>query len=329
MTALLSPHDLPARFARDLAALTGAPVPRLGLAVSGGPDSLALLLLAAAAHPGRVEAATVDHGLRPGSRADADHVARRCADLGVRHETLSVRVVPSGEGLQSAARAARYAALEEWAFRRDIPVLLTGHHADDQAETLLMRLGRGSGVAGLAGIRSARALGRVRLYRPLLGWRRAELAEIAAPLDPVDDPANADPRHDRTLIRRRLADAAWLDPVALARSAAALSQAEDALAAAAETLCAARVATDGDMLTLNPADLPPELLRRVVLLCLRRVAPSASPRGERLAALLRVLARGGVATLAGVLCRGGVRYHFRPAPPRRGAAHGSFGGAGR
>ena len=118
------PPALLARFARDLEALTGAPAPRLGLAVSGGPDSLALLRLAAHACSGRVEAATVDHGLRPESSAEAAHVARVCADLGVPHQTLPVQVVPVGEGLQAAARAARYGALEAWAAARALPALL-------------------------------------------------------------------------------------------------------------------------------------------------------------------------------------------------------------
>src|SRR3954463_13051089 len=101
------------RFRRDLDALAGTEGP-LALAVSGGPDSLALLLLAAAAKPGAVHAATVDHGLRPESAAEAAMVASLCAALGVRHETLRVAVTPDGEGLQAAARKARYAALAEW-----------------------------------------------------------------------------------------------------------------------------------------------------------------------------------------------------------------------
>ena len=313
--------DPTARFARDIEALAGAPAPRLGLAVSGGPDSLALLLLAHAAYPGRVEAATVDHNIRPESRAEAALVASHCATLGVPHETLSVAVVIRGEGLQSAARSARYAALEAWAARRDLTALLTAHHLDDQAETLLMRLTRGSGVAGLAGVRSKLPLGRrdLTLYRPLLAWRRAELADIVAlaGLQPADDPSNADHRFARTRIRRHLSGSPWLDPTALARSAAALAEAEDALAQVADELFAARVRKEGDALILDPAGVPPELLRRLVVRCLRALAPEAEPRGDQVGALLGSLARGETATLAGVRGEGGSVYRFELAAPRK------------
>ena len=111
---------------------------RLGIAVSGGPDSLALLLLAHAALPGRIEAVTVDHQLRPESGDEAAMVARVCADLGVPHEVLAVTLAEGN--VQAQARAARYAAMAEWLVRRELAALATGHHADDQAETLLLRL---------------------------------------------------------------------------------------------------------------------------------------------------------------------------------------------
>ncbi|MEO7247763.1 MAG: tRNA lysidine(34) synthetase TilS, partial [Novosphingobium sp.] len=150
--------------------------------MSGGPDSLALLLLAHELMPDRIAAATVDHGLRAESAAEADMVAQVCANMGVPHEIL--RVAVAGGNVQAEARAARYAALAEWLDRKELAALVTAHHADDQAETLIMRLNRGSGVAGLAG---TRAVGRVpgsgektmqALLRPLLGWRKAELAGI-------------------------------------------------------------------------------------------------------------------------------------------------------
>ncbi|HYD36167.1 MAG TPA: tRNA lysidine(34) synthetase TilS [Allosphingosinicella sp.] len=317
------PPDLVLRFRRDLAAVAGES-DRAAIAVSGGPDSLALLLLARAALAGRVEAATVDHGLRPESAGEAASVAALCARLGVPHRILSVEVERSGEGLQAAAREARYAALAEWMEAEGLDLLLTAHHADDQAETLVMRLNRGSGVAGLAGVRPAApvpggAVG-LRLCRPLLGWRRSELEAVvaAAGIEPARDPSNADERFDRARLRRLLGEAPWLDPAALARSAALLAEAESALQWTVERLLAERAEAGEGGVTLRPRGLPPELVRRLVLKCLRLVAPGARPRGEQLVALVERLRSGGVATLCGVKASGGDSWRFEPAPPRRG-----------
>src|SRR5438874_556636 len=180
-------HDLnldPAildRFARDLDALI-APGARIGVAVSGGPDSLALLLLAASARPGQIEAASVDHALREGSRAEAEMVASACTGLGVSHAILTAEW---GEkpitALQERAREERYRLLAEWTKGRGLDAIATAHHLDDQVETLLMRLSRGAGVRGLAGMRAAAVVPHsdVPLLRPLLGWRHAELEPIA------------------------------------------------------------------------------------------------------------------------------------------------------
>jgi tRNA(Ile)-lysidine synthase len=321
MAPLLPSGEPLARFERDLAAI-GAGAGRLGVAVSGGPDSLALLLLAAAARPGEVEAATVDHGLRPESADEARHVASVCAAVGCPHSILKVKVAGGGEGVQGEARRARYAALSGWMRERDIPALLTAHHQDDQAETLVMRLLRGSGVSGLAGIRASLPFpaGGGRILRPLLCWRRAELAAIveASGVEPVDDPSNRDEAYDRIRIRRRLADTQWLDPAALARSAAALAEAEEALETMAQRLLDERASPEGDNVRLDVDGLPAELLRRLVTACLRRVAPGAAPRGEQVGALIARLTAGETATLAGVRCAGsGSIFRFEPAPPRR------------
>lgn len=321
MAAVPSP-DLVERFRRDLEAL-GASGRALGLAVSGGPDSLALLLLARAAIPGRIRAATVDHGLRPESPAEAAAVARLCGELGVPHRILAVAVGRAGEGLQAAARDARYSALAGWMDEEGLGLLATAHHADDQAETLLMRLNRGSGVAGLAGVRAAGAVpgsgGRLRLCRPLLGWRRSELRAIvdSAGIEAAQDPSNVDEAYDRARLRRQMAEASWLDPAALARSAALLAEAEAALEWSAGPLFAARVEEGEGGLILRPQGLPPELLRRLVLRCLQSVAPGARPRGEALAGLIARLEAGEAGTLSGVKASGGSTWRFEPAPPRR------------
>ncbi|HEU0099352.1 MAG TPA: tRNA lysidine(34) synthetase TilS [Allosphingosinicella sp.] len=317
------PADLLSRFGLDLEAVAGPGREPLALAVSGGPDSLALLLLAHAARPGRVSAATVDHGLRSASAGEASAVGRLCAEIGVPHAVLAATVEAAGEGLQSAARKARYAALAQWMDERGLRLLLTAHHCDDQAETLLMRLNRGSGVAGLAGVRAAGAVpgtaGRLRLCRPLLGWRRSELEALvdAAGIAPARDPSNADERFDRVRVRRRLAEAPWLDPRALARSAALLAEAEAALDWTAGPLFAARAELGEGTVTLRPHGLPSELLRRLVLRCLRQLAPEASPRGEALAAFVARLEAAGTATLSGIKATGGETWHFERAPPRR------------
>ena len=219
------------RFRADLARVWPEDT-RLGVAVSGGPDSLALLLLAHAALPGRVEAATVDHALRPESAGEAAMVARVCAAMDVPHATLRV-VVPPGN-LQDRARVVRYQALGGWVEARGLGALATAHHMDDQAETLLMRLNRGSGVAGLAGVRALSGIPGTggKLIRPLLGWRRAELGAVVrdAGLEPVADPSNLDERFDRVRMRRALAEADWIEVPALARSAGHLAEAAEAIA---------------------------------------------------------------------------------------------------
>lgn len=301
------------RFRADLEALTGGAPKRLGVAVSGGPDSLALLLLANAAFPGRVEAATVDHGLRPESGAEAAFVAGVCAARFIPHETLRAGMTEVSN-IQAAARARRYALLKEWIARLGAPFVATAHHLDDQAETLIMRLLRGSGLSGLSGIRAITPP----VVRPLLGWRRAELAAIveAAGIAPIADPSNADRRFDRVRIRGYVASAAWLEPGPLARSARGLAEANEALDWVVGRLRQERVSATSEGFALDPDGLPAELRRRLVLAILAAMG-RAAPRGEDLTRLLLKLGAGGTATLAGIKCAGGGLWHFSIAPPRR------------
>jgi tRNA(Ile)-lysidine synthase len=273
-----------------------------------------LLLLAHATLPGQIEAATVDHALRAGSAEEAMFVAAVCAAQGLPHTVLTPKTPITGN-LQSAAREARYALLGEWADARGLDWIATAHHADDQLETLLMRLNRGSGVAGLAGVRARNG----RIIRPLLGWRRAELRAIvsAAGIEAINDPSNRDDRFDRARMRKSLADAEWLDPLSASRSASALADAEAALAWTAKAYEARRVAAASGVVSLDPRGLPAELLRRLVLACLRRIAPEANPRGEDVERLILGLSEARVATLAGVKCTGGDFWLFASAPARR------------
>ena len=300
------------RFAADLDRLCPAGE-RVGVGVSGGPDSLALLLLTASARPGEIEAATVDHRLRPESAAEAEAVAYLCERLGVAHATLPVKVA-AGASLQGKAREARYRALGEWATKRGIASVLSAHHADDQAETLLMRLARGAGLGGLAGVRETRELvPGVRLVRPVLGWRKHELAELVdrAGLEAVDDPANYDPRHDRTAARVTLQRTPALDPQALAASAAWLGEVDAALRWTVEQLARDRLQREGERITLSIGELPPEYQRRLLLVAFSELGAPA-PRGPDLHRALKQLAAGKRCTISGLILTGGERWTVQP-----------------
>lgn len=313
----------PQLFAETVAALV-APIPiadaRFALGVSGGPDSLALLVLASRAFAGRVTALTVDHGLRPESRAEAEAVAACAARLGVDHQILAPDRPLEGPGLQAAARAARYAAMAQWCEAEGATAILTAHHRDDQAETLLLRLARGSGLAGLAGIRAATLISGVPVVRPLLDWPRAALAAITADagLTPADDPSNRDPRFDRTRARTLLARTQWLDPARLAASARHLADAADALEWTAERAFASRCVADAKGLRLDPEALPRELRRRLLARALADLG-APEPAGPALSRLLAALEAGRRATLGGMVAQPlpDGRWHIAPAPPRR------------
>ncbi|MEO6040463.1 MAG: tRNA lysidine(34) synthetase TilS [Croceibacterium sp.] len=307
---------LTARFAEALARLwpEGG---KLGLAVSGGPDSLALMLLAEAAIPGGFEVATVDHGLRAEAADECAKVARICAERAIPCEVLRVDV---GQGnLQEQARLARYAALAVWARDRGLTALATGHHADDQAETLLMRLNRASGHAGLGGVRERGAVpgSDLPLVRPLLGFHRAELAVVvaAAGLEAAFDPSNADARFDRVRVRGALADSAWLNPPALAASAAHLADGDEALAWAAEREWREAVRTPPGEVRYRCA-APRAIALRVVSRAIETVGKAA--RGQDAARLMDRLEAGQGGNVAGVLATvEGGEWVFRREPPRR------------
>jgi tRNA(Ile)-lysidine synthase len=312
------------RFRSDLDALV-PPGTRVGVAVSGGPDSLALLLLAAQARLGEVEAATVDHGFRPESRAEAQTVANICAELDIPHVTLTIDwETPPTTAIQERARTARYDALAAWMRERNLSMLVTGHHLDDQAETLVMRLNRGSGVIGLAGMRPIAVVpgnADLRLARPLLDWRRSELERLCEQVGevPASDPSNADLRHERVRVRQWLVSSDLLDTGALARSASNLALADEALSWATDREWAEAVEQDGVGVIYFPVDAPLEIRRRIAARAIAQLANEGDRqlKGRELDRVLASLTTGGTATLRGVRCEGGSTWRFTAANPRK------------
>ncbi|MGE0095028.1 MAG: tRNA lysidine(34) synthetase TilS [Alphaproteobacteria bacterium] len=289
--------------------------PRLAVAVSGGADSLALALFAAAwvrKRGGGLTALTVDHGLRPEAAAEARRVGRWLRARGVEHRIIAWRGTKPAANIQAAARAARYGLLSGWCARHGVLHLLLAHHADDQAETYLLRLARGSGVDGLAAMAPVHELPSVRVLRPLLDVPRARLeaALRRARQDWVDDPTNRDRDHARVRMRQLLPSlsAEGLSGPRLARTASRLARARATLEMAVADMLAETV-------MLHPAGFclldrekllaaPPEIALRATARILRTVSGAAyPPRLENLERLLGELSRPGAQgrTLAG--CR--------------------------
>ncbi len=271
--------------------------PALGVAVSGGGDSLALLLACAewrAADPDRrLEACTVNHGLRPEAAEEARTVAALCARLTVPHRTLCWTSAPAGN-VAAAARDARAALLSAWARDRALDATALGHTQDDQAETLLLRLARGSGLDGLSSMREDARRDGARWLRPALALPRAALRALLRHRRQgwFDDPTNEDLTHDRPKARRALTALAplGLAPATLADTAARLAEDADLLRTLTRDLTR-RIATLGAAGEIRLdrhgyREAPPQLRRRLLARLLRLI-PSAPhpPRHASLAAL--------------------------------------------
>lgn len=289
-----------------------APPSRIAVALSGGGDSVALLhVLTRCFDPAQVQlfAATVDHGLRDGSTREAEEAGHQAEALGVPHTILRWRGWDGAGNLQDAARAARYDLLCDWALGRGAGALAVAHTADDQAETLLMRLAREAGVAGLAGIPPRRLRGGVTILRPLLGITRADLRAYLRRngLTWAEDPSNRDERFARVRARRAMAGLAPLGvtPATLAGVARNMARAEQALGWA--TFEAARTGARivAGCVVLDPKALrlmPEEIARRLLTGAVRWIGRSDyPPRRRPVAALLDDLHRGKGGTLGG--CR--------------------------
>lgn len=280
------------------------PAPRLAVGVSGGPDSLALLLLAdgwARARGGDVLGLVVDHGLRAASAAEAEATARLLARRGVAARVVRL-CLPTGPRLQERARTARLSALAEAAAASGRPWLLLGHQREDVAETLAFRAARGSGEEGLAAIPPLRRHGEVLLCRPVLGLPRAALEAVCrqAGLAPLRDPMNRDPRFARARLRGALTEEAT---AALAAAATALARRRaEREAAVAARLAAACAWHSAGAVQLDAAALGrDEVARSALSRLVAAVAGAAAPPAP--AAVDRLLAAGG-GSLAGALWRG-------------------------
>lgn len=278
---------------------------RVAVAVSGGSDSLALVLLSAAWAAQRgihLTGLTVDHGLRPDSSAEALQTAQWLDAMGVRHETLRWSDNKPRTGIQAAAREARYRLMTGWCRGNGVRYLLLGHQLEDQAETVLMRLARGSGLDGLAAMEPVLEVAGVRLLRPLLTIPRARLRATLrdAGQEWLEDPSNRSPRFTRTKIGNALS-LLGDQPVTAARVGSAarrIARARDALEHGADVLL-------GRSATIDPAGFalidatellaaPEELVLRGLSRLLRCVGGGSGPvRLERLEALYANLGGGG------------------------------------
>ena len=266
------------------------------LAVSGGPDSTALMLLAdswrrAAQQAPELVVASVDHGIRPQSRGEAELVGGIAEQLGLRHDILDLPNALPSKAVQEAARHARYEALLAHARRVGADAIATAHTMDDQAETVLFRLIRGSGLTGLAGIPVERALEEISLLRPLLSWRKTALIALceAKGVAFVRDPSNSDPRFARTRMRALLPLLAeeGLDAGRMSRLAERVVRAEQALEHSVDA-ASAELWEGGDVVSFSREGLlrlPAEIGLRLLARAVEQVG-EGSPELAKLEALL-------------------------------------------
>lgn len=273
--------------------------PAIGLAVSGGPDSLALLLLAlrwaaGLETPPRLIVYSLDHGLRPEAAAEVAMVLDVAQRLGIAARALTWAGTKPEAGLQEAARQARYRLIGKAMAEDGATLLLTAHHRSDQAETVLMRLAHGSGIEGLKAMTRMSLVEGVRVLRPLLDVEPAALATLVdeAGLTPARDPSNDDASYERVRWRQLLPTLAQegLDSAALARFATRMAEADLALAQMADAAFAELVTLDGfgaasvpraTFLALSPA-IGRRVLGRVLNIVGGRQKPRALGQVERL-----------------------------------------------
>ncbi|MFC3168449.1 tRNA lysidine(34) synthetase TilS [Paracoccus fontiphilus] len=283
-----------------------ADMPAIGVAVSGGGDSVALMHMAAEWGRGRrIMVATVDHGLRPESAAEARQVGRAARALGLSHATLLWQRETEAGNLMANARDARLRLLAGWAQRNGLSAVLLGHTADDQAETLLMRLARGSGIDGLASMAEWREAFGTRWLRPMLGAGRQELRDWLRMrgIAWADDPSNENEDFDRIRIRKAIG-AMGLDVAALARAANHIGEARDALSHYAAHAARDAIIHNGSVTLPRRAygDAPPEIRRRLIVAACRWITGADyPPRRNTVLHALNAIATGHRVTLDGAL----------------------------
>ncbi|MCP5075088.1 MAG: tRNA lysidine(34) synthetase TilS [Rhodobacteraceae bacterium] len=293
--------------------LLSGPDGPIGVAVSGGGDSVALLLLMAdwAKLQERVlRVATVDHGLRDGSAAEAEMVSNLCRTLELDHQTLHWQGWDGAGNLQDAARKARQGLLGQWAAREGLAAIATGHTKDDQAETFLMRLARGSGVDGLAAIYSKSVVDGQVWLRPLLGISRQDLRKhlVTKGVDWVEDPSNQDESFERVRWRKAMGGLADLGLRAdlLAQTAGRMQSARAALEKQTHRFAlATAIPRESGSVRLNVQDFLRNLEEqqtRLLAHCLKWVSGATyRPRLDGLKRLIHGLSEGETATLSGCI----------------------------
>jgi len=293
--------DLAARFLASL-----APRQSLGVAVSGGGDSMALLHLAVACGL-KPAVVTVNHGLRTEAAAEAAQVAAVANSLGLCHTTLLWENWDHVGNLQDIARKARRRLIAACAQENKIATVALGHTQNDVAETFLMRLQRSAGVDGLATMAGHWSEGGVLWQRPLLNFARKDLRLWlqAQGKTWVEDPSNNNPRFERVRARAALThlQPLGLTPARLAQVADHLAEARAALDVLADQWATQTLREEAGTVLINPAlwTAPAETQRRVLQRVILWIAPADyAPRGQQLGQLLMRLAQGQAATLAGV-----------------------------
>jgi tRNA(Ile)-lysidine synthase len=300
----------------------------LGVAVSGGGDSTALLHLMhgfCALQGTKLRAVTVDHGLRKGSDAEAQAVADFCHSHGIAHDRLKWQGWDHSGNLQNEARKARYALITEWAHRHGITTVALGHTADDQAETFLMRLARRAGVDGLSGMAPRITRAKITWVRPLLGASRGDLREylLHQKITWIDDPSNDDKEFERIKMREALKvlTPLGIDVSGLAQVAGQLAEARSALNWQCFLVARDLVTIDAGAVVMYERLLriqPDEIQRRLLVRALNWISGQAYPaRRGAIGTIMAAIRKGQASTADGCQIRriSGAIWVFRELKP--------------